>query len=133
MWNRCSPWLVVAALGCRPEPPPKDSPYKVAAESFALQYCERAFSRGCNVPDDCGIPGGFIDQSDCEFRLVPFMRSCWVPDNEADAIIETLNACEDVLAEATCDESLCDGGPLDTDPCLGLFDDLSGYCTFEGL
>jgi len=134
MWNRCSAGLIaITLIGCRPKGPPEDTPYKIAAEDFSLAYCSRAFSDGCSVPEDCGIPGGFDSRVDCELRLVPYLRSCAVPAEEADPIIAELESCAAVLDAASCDESLCDGGPLDTDPCLGLFTTLSGYCTFEGL
>ena len=98
-----------------------------------MVYCARAFAEGCSVPEDCGLPGGFEEQDDCELQLVPFMRSCAVPEEDAAPVVDQLKACERTLEEATCDESLCDGGPLDTDPCLGLFETLAEYCVFEGL
>lgn len=133
MWSRCSVvgWMMV--VGCRPETPPKDTPYKKAAETFAYAYCDLAFADGCSVPDDCGIPAGFDSKDDCEFRLVPFMRACYVPEAEADPVVEALNACEAQLETATCDASLCDGGVLSVDPCVHLFETLYDYCTFEGL
>lgn len=133
MWSRCSLAALIALVGCRPETPPKDTPYKLAAESFAISYCELAFSDGCSVPEDCGVPGGFDDQADCEARLVPFLRACFVPDDEADPVIESLNACETTIDAASCDDALCNGGPLDSEPCVGTFTVLSEYCTFDVL
>lgn len=132
MWSRCSV-VALALLSCRPDTTVKDSAFKVAAEDLGLAYCTLAFSDGCSVPEDCGLPGGFGDADDCEARLVPFLRSCAVPEDEAEPVIAELDACREVLETASCDDPLCGDGPLDTDPCLGLFDTLAGYCTFSGL
>ena len=133
--HRLSVLLVLPALSClRGQPEPKDSPYKIAAEALADSYCELAFSEGCSVPEDCGLPGAFVSEVDCDVQLTPYLRSCQVPDAEADPIIDQIEACMDALDTATCEESLCGGGGvLDSDPCLGLFESMFDYCTFEGL
>ena len=126
--------LVLPALSClKGQPEVKDSPYKIAAEGLADSYCALAFTDGCSVPDDCGLPGAFESEADCDIQLTPYLRSCQVPDDEADPIVEQIDACIEALDAASCDQSLCGGGVLDSDPCLGLFDSLSDYCTFEGL
>ena len=125
----------LCALSCiRGGEEPKDSPYKIAAEALADSYCELAFTDGCSVPEDCGLPGAFVSEEDCDTTLTPYLRSCQVPDDEADPIIAQIDDCIDSLETATCDVSLCGGdGVLDSDPCLGLFDSLRAYCSFEGL
>lgn len=126
--------LAVAAWSCRP-PTTKDtdSPYKVAADRFGEAYCALAFSDGCSVPEACGLPAGFEALSDCRYRLVPFLRACPVPDADADAVIAVLDECSDVLDVATCADPLCDGGTLDTDPCLAAFEALASFCPYDGL
>jgi len=131
--HRLSIVLPLLALSCVKGQETKDSPYKQAAEDLASSYCALAFADGCSVPEDCGLPGAFDSQTDCDSRLTPYLRSCQVPDDEADPIIEQAEECIEALDTATCDESLCGGGVLDSDPCLGLFDALSAYCTFDGL
>jgi hypothetical protein len=124
----------LVAPGCRPETTElKETPYKIAAERFGEEYCMLAFSEGCSVPDDCGVPAGFDDRADCRFRLVPFVRGCTVPEAEAEAVIEALEGCREAMETTTCDTSLCGGGTLDTEPCVSAFESLSSYCTFEGL
>jgi hypothetical protein len=126
--------LALPALSClKGQPERKDSPYKIAAEALADSYCALAFSDGCSVPDDCGLPGAFESEPDCDAQITPYLRGCQVPDDEADAIIEQIDACIEALDTATCDQSLCGGGVLDSDPCLGLFESMINYCTFEGL
>ena len=126
--------LALPALSCLEGPTErKDSPYKIAAEALADSYCGLTFSDGCSVPDDCGLPGAFESESDCDAQTTPYLRGCQVPDDEADAIIEQIDACIEALDTATCDQSLCGDGVLDSDPCLGLFESMVDYCTFEGL
>ncbi len=144
MWSPCRPTptqitlcigllATLAGTSCRPGTERKDTPYQAAAEKFGYSYCDLAFTEGCSVPDDCGVPAGFDDAFDCEFRLVPFLRSCSVPDDKADEIIAVLESCQAAVDAATCDEPLCGGGVLDTPPCTEVFEALSAYCRFEGL
>ena len=125
--------VLFAACSCVKGEETKDSPYKTAASELSDAYCELAFTEGCSVPDDCGLPGAFDSVTDCDVNLSPFLRSCQVPDDEVDSIINQINQCVDALDTQTCDEPLCGGGALDTNPCLGLFNALSEYCTFERL
>ena len=124
----------LAVLSCRPETTElKETPYKAAAERFGEAYCALAFSEGCSVPEDCGLPAGFDDRADCRFRLVPFLRGCAVPEDRSDSVIVDLDACLEAMAATSCDTSLCGGGTLDTDPCISAFEHLASHCAFEGL
>jgi hypothetical protein len=104
-----------------------------AAERFGNTYCALAFSEGCSVPEDCGVPTAFEDRSDCRLRLTPLLRACPVPQQQVESVVETLDACTDVLEVATCDEPLCGDGILDTDPCRTAIEDLASFCQYEAL
>ncbi|HCH64036.1 MAG: hypothetical protein CL927_04830 [Deltaproteobacteria bacterium] len=126
---------VASAFGaCRPPATEHTkSPYVEAADRFGTAYCELAFSDGCSVPEECGVPAAFADRSDCRFRLIPFLWTCAVPDPETDSVIEALNACSDVMESTTCANPLCGAGTLDTDPCRSVIEALASHCAYEGL
>ena len=126
--------LALSQAACRPPTTEyAKSPYVVSAERFGHAYCTLAFSDGCSVPEECGVPAAFADRADCRFRLVPFLWACTVPEPEADTVIDALDACSHVMERTTCASPLCGDGTLDTEPCRTAIEALASHCSYEGL
>lgn len=122
--------LATACVKGKEEEP---DPFDDAADALVDSYCALAFSDGCSVAEDCGLPGLFSEGDDCVSRLAPALRGCSVPDAQLDAVLDRVDACIDALDTATCDEPLCGGGVLDSPPCTELFADVRDSCSFPGL